>query len=72
MLGLAVESRGIGMGGPHDFGDSRDARRIGARVIEQHAVADLDLVAQKVPRLVVPHAVPARRPIGLGHQVANE
>jgi hypothetical protein len=39
------------------------ARRVGVAVVEEHAVAGLQLVAQQVPRLEVPHALPPRAPI---------
>ena len=40
-------------------------------MIKQHAVANLDLVSQIIPRLVVPHAVPTGGLVGLGKQVAE-
>ena len=46
------------MPGRDHFGDPRDTRWIGARMIKEHTVADLHLVAEKVPRLVIPHAIP--------------
>ena len=69
VVGFGVERGGIGMAGPDHLRDPRDARRLGAGVVEEHAVAEFHLVAEEVPRLVVPHAVPAGRLIGLGEQV---
>ncbi len=57
------------MAGPDDLRDPGDARRIGVGVVEEHPVAHLHAVTQEIPRLVIPDAVPACRPVGLGEQI---
>ena len=72
MMVLGVESRGIGMPGADDFGDSGDAGGVGAGVVKEHAVADLNLIQpgrmfginNYVPQLAT--AVPGMRVIKSG------
>jgi hypothetical protein len=53
-----VELGAVGIGGRGDFGQPGDARLGAGGMVEQHAVADLHLVAHEVARLVVAHAPP--------------
>ena len=59
------EREGIRIAGASDRRQPGDARRVGVRGIEEHAVALLHVVAHEVARLVVPHALPARAPVAL-------
>ena len=43
VIALLVELRLVGVGGGRDLGEAGDARLGAARVVEQHAVADLHL-----------------------------
>ena len=71
VVALLVELRLVGVGRGGDLGDAGDARLRAARVIEQHAVADLHLVAHEIARLVVAHAAPRRDASRRGEHVVD-
>src|SRR5690606_32517338 len=55
----------VWIAGLADFGHARYAGGVRIRLIEQHAVADLHVVAQGVAGLVVAHAFPAGLKVAL-------
>ena len=68
---VGIELRGIGCGGPGNLGQSGHAGLRTRRVIEQHTVADLHLVAHEVARLVVAHTGPGQGLLGRLCQVVD-
>ncbi len=72
VVGRGVERGRVGVAGLDDLGQPGDRGRVGVRVVIEDAVADLDVVAEEVPRLEVADAVPARRPTGAAQRSANE
>ena len=57
---LAIERRRIGMTRAHDLHRPVDPGHLAARMVEERAVPDGEIVAQHVACLVVAHAVPTR------------
>jgi len=53
-----IELVRVGVAALQHLGRARDLHRLHVGVVEEHAVARLDLVAQEVARLVVAHALP--------------
>src|SRR5205085_3258982 len=55
---LPIRRRRIGVRFARDLADPDDRLRIGARVVEEDAIAALHAVAEKIARRVVAYAVP--------------
>src|SRR5690606_27221060 len=55
----------VRIAGAYDFGQPYDGRRLGAAVIEEHLLADGDLVPEEVASLKVPDPFPARAAVTL-------
>jgi hypothetical protein len=64
-----IPLRGVGVGRAGHFGQAGHARLRARRVVEQHAVAGLHVVAHEVARLVVAHAHPGDALVA--HQVVD-
>jgi hypothetical protein len=66
-----IERGVVGVSGPDHRGRSCDHKRVHIAVIEEDTVADLDRIAQSIPRLIISDSVPERRLVLVPRQIVD-